>query len=297
MDAITPKSAISADQHSHLVRPAEMEWQKTRFPGCEVKVLLKDPSGLMTSLFKFAPGATLADHEHVGIEQTLLLDGHLVDKEGPAAGIEVKKGEFVWREPASRHSAWSPQGGLTLAMMQVPNKFFDTDGQPTDAFGKSWDQDSRPASDRTGAATPKADISADAHSHVVKPAEQEWKQTRFAGCEMKTLLMDPKTGLMTALMRFAPGAVLPDHEHVNIEQTYVLEGSLVDKEGPAEGIEAKKGEFIWREPGSRHSAWCPEGGLMLAMFQVPNKFYEKDGRVTDPTGKIWDEVWGHTGKG
>ena len=58
-----------------------------------------------------------------------------------------------------------------------------------------------------------------------------------------------------------------------------------------------KGEFIWREPGSRHSAWCPEGGLMLAIFQVPNKFYEKDGRVTDPTGKIWDEVWGHTGKG
>ena len=22
-----------------------------------------------------------------------------------------------------------------------------------------------------------------------------------------------------------------------------------------------------------------------------------NGRVTDPTGKIWDEVWGHTGKG
>ena len=36
---------------------------------------------------------------------------------------------------------------------------------------------------------------------------------------------------------------------------------------------------------------------MLAIFQVPNKFYEKDGSVTDPTGKIWDEVWGHTGKG
>ena len=33
---------------------------------------------------------------------------------------------------------------------------------------------------------------------------------------------------------------------------------------------------------------------MLAMFQMPNKFYEKDGRVTDPTGEIWDEVWGHT---
>jgi anti-sigma factor ChrR (cupin superfamily) len=146
------------------------------------------------------------------------------------------------------------------------------------------------------AVTPKGQTAVDRHSHLVKPAEQEWKPTRFPGCEVKTLLMDEKTGLMTALMRFAPGAVLPDHEHVNIEQTYVLEGRLVDKEGPAKGMEVKKGEFIWREPGSRHSAWTPEGGLIIAIFQIPNKFYETDGRVTDPAGKIWDEVWGHVGK-
>jgi len=49
-----------------------------------------------------------------------------------------------------------------------------------------------------------------------------------------------------------------DHEHVNIEQTYVLEGSLVDKEGPAAGIECKAGEFICasRQPPRR---WCPQG--------------------------------------
>ena len=292
MDAITPKGAMTADQHSHLVRPAEMEWKQSRFAGCQVKVLLQDESGLMTSLFKFAPGATLTDHEHVGIEQTYLLEGHLVDKEGPAAGLEAKKGEFVWREPGSRHSAWSPNGGLTIAIMQVPNKFFDDAGDATDAFGGSWDQTSRPAD----GGSPEIKASTDQHSHLVKPAEMEWKPTRFPGCEVKTLMLEPKTGLMTALMRFAPGAVLPDHEHVNIEQTYVLEGRLVDKEGPAEGIAANAGEFIWREPGSRHSAWCPEGGLMLAIFQVPNKFYEKDGRVTDPTGRLWDEVWGHTGK-
>jgi anti-sigma factor ChrR (cupin superfamily) len=46
-------------------------------------------------------------------------------------------------------------------------------------------------------------------------------------------------------MRFQPGGVLPDHEHLTIEQTYVLEGSLVDKEGPgAQGIESKAGELI-----------------------------------------------------
>ena len=81
--------------------------------------------------------------------------------------------------------------------------------------------------------------SADQHSHVVRPANMEWQKTRFPGCEVKTLLFDPETGLVTALMRFAPGAVLPDHEHVKIEQTYVLEGKLVDKEGPAAGLEVE----------------------------------------------------------
>ena len=47
----------------------------------------------------------------------------------------------------------------------------------------------------------------------------EWKKTRFPGCEVKGLLVDKQTGLVTALMRLAPGAVPPDHEHVKIEQT------------------------------------------------------------------------------
>jgi anti-sigma factor ChrR (cupin superfamily) len=135
--------------------------------------------------------------------------------------------------------------------------------------------------------------SAEQHSHVVRPAEMEWQKTRFPGCEAKTLLFDRATGLVTALMRFAPGAVLPDHEHVKIEQTYVLEGRLVDREGPAAGLEIGPGEFVWREAGSRHVAWCPEGGLMLAMFQVPNKFFEADGRVTDASGQDWASAWGH----
>ena len=40
-----------------------------------------------------------------------------------------------------------------------------------------------------------------------------------------------------------------------------------------------------------------EGGLMLAIFQVPNKFFEADGRVIDAAGDDWDETWGHTRKG
>jgi hypothetical protein len=28
------------------------------------------------------------------------------------------------------------------------------------------------------------------------------------------------------------------------------------------------------------------------MFQIPNKFYERDGRVTDVTGQEWETGWG-----
>jgi hypothetical protein len=28
------------------------------------------------------------------------------------------------------------------------------------------------------------------------------------------------------------------------------------------------------------------------MFQMPNKFFQADGRVTDFLGRDWDEAWG-----
>jgi anti-sigma factor ChrR (cupin superfamily) len=142
------------------------------------------------------------------------------------------------------------------------------------------------------AATAQKAPAEDLLSRVVRAKDVPWQQTRFPGCHTKTLLFDPKSGLVTLLFKMDPGAELPDHEHVLIEQTYVLEGSLVDKEGPDAGIEVGAGEFVWRPAGSRHSAWSPNGGTFVAMFQIPNKFFEKDGRVTDSAGKDWDEVWG-----
>ena len=81
-----------------------------------------------------------------------------------------------------------------------------------------------------------------------------------SGLQTKTLLFDPKSGLATVLIEMEPGATLPDHEHVLIEQTYGMEGSLVDKEGPDTGLEVKAGELIWRpraagtSPGVRMAA-------------------------------------------
>ncbi len=129
-------------------------------------------------------------------------------------------------------------------------------------------------------------------SRLVKPDELGWQDIRYPGCKVKTLLFDPESGLLTALVKMEPGAELPDHEHALIEQTYVLEGRLVDKDGPDAGLEVGPGEFVWRPAGSRHSAWAPEGGLMLAVFQIPNKFFEADGRVVDMVGNDWETKWG-----
>jgi quercetin dioxygenase-like cupin family protein len=143
----------------------------------------------------------------------------------------------------------------------------------------------------TAAAAEKA-ASPDLLSHVVRANDMPWQETRFPGCYTKVLMADPKSGLATLLFKMDPGAELPDHQHVLIEQTYVLEGSLVDKEGPDAGTEVKAGDYVMRPAGSRHSAWSPNGGIFVGMFQIPNKFFEKDGRVTDSSGKDWDELWG-----
>lgn len=116
-----------------------------------------------------------------------------------------------------------------------------------------------------------------------------WQESeRHPGVATKTLLVDRSCGLLTMLLRMAPGAKLPYHEHVLIEQTWVLEGSLECGEGVC-----RAGQFVWRPAGSRHEAWAgPDGGLMLGIFQMPNRFFEGDGRAVDFLGKDWDQSWG-----
>jgi anti-sigma factor ChrR (cupin superfamily) len=99
-----------------------------------------------------------------------------------------------------------------------------------------------------------------------------WKSTGYPGIDMKVLLREPESGLLTALFRWEPGSVLPLHEHVEIEQTFVLEGSIVDEEG-----EATVGNFSWRPKGNQHRATAPNGALLIGFFLKPNVFLEGPG--------------------
>jgi anti-sigma factor ChrR (cupin superfamily) len=94
-----------------------------------------------------------------------------------------------------------------------------------------------------------------------------WQATPWPGVEAKVLMEDAASGISTSLVRLAPGAVLPAHEHVDLEQSYVLEGSLADEEG-----EVTAGNFVWRPAGSRHTAHAPRGCLVLSFFLKPNRF-------------------------
>ena len=108
-------------------------------------------------------------------------------------------------------------------------------------------------------------------SRYVNVDDLPWEATRFPGVEIKVLLEDKDTGMMTTLTRLAPGATLPDHTHVGIEQSWVIEGTLQDREGAVTA-----GNFVWRPAGSRHIANSPDGCLVLGFFQKPNTFHDQE---------------------
>ena len=124
-------------------------------------------------------------------------------------------------------------------------------------------------------------------SRFIQANSIPWESTRYEGIQTKTLLVEPSSGLLTLLMKMEQGAVLPDHEHVQIEQTWILNGSLVCDEGSCHA-----GEFVWRPAGSRHKAWAgPEGVTLLGMFLMPNKFFEANGSEVDFLGEDWNKKW------
>lgn len=112
-------------------------------------------------------------------------------------------------------------------------------------------------------------IKATERSTYLDVSRIEWEATPFPGVSVRTLYRDG-SGRVTALTRMAPGARLPSHRHVGLEQSYVIEGTLVDDDGACTA-----GNFVWRRPGSIHSAWSPDGCLVLGIFEQPNEFLQE----------------------
>ena len=113
-------------------------------------------------------------------------------------------------------------------------------------------------------------------SIFVDAATMPWQPTDFDGIEMKMLYKDDQ-GRSTILFRMAPGAIVPLHEHTDLEQTFMLEGSLSDHEG-----EVTAGNFVWRPGGNIHVAHAPNGAIFISIFNRPNRFFDGSKFFTEP---------------
>ena len=104
------------ERAAHYVDAPNMPWEKTKFPGIQIKVLYTDGNGITTALFKLEPGAVVPLHEHTALEQTYVLEGSLEDHEGRCG-----PGQFVWRPAGNQHEAKAPNGAILLGFFLKPS--------------------------------------------------------------------------------------------------------------------------------------------------------------------------------
>ena len=69
-------------------------------------------------ILRMDPGAKSKQHEHLGFEEFLVIDGELVDCDGTA----YRSGDFVRLLPGSKHSSHTPNGCTLLVMLRGNNR-------------------------------------------------------------------------------------------------------------------------------------------------------------------------------
>jgi anti-sigma factor ChrR (cupin superfamily) len=93
-----------------------------------------------------------------------------------------------------------------------------------------------------------------------------WQPFR-TGIEIHCLYGEVGVTAAAALLRYAPGAQLPSHEHVGLEHILVLRGAQRDERGTYGA-----GTLVVNPPGSQHSVDSPDGCVVLVIWQEPVRF-------------------------
>ena len=102
----------------HLAKQPDFSWDSLR-PGIQIHRLYGDEhGGPSAAILRYAPGATLARHEHTGYEHIFVLEGAQVDDRGT-----YDAPCFIVNPPGSEHSVASPAGCLVLVIWQEPVVF------------------------------------------------------------------------------------------------------------------------------------------------------------------------------
>ena len=84
------------------------------------------------------------------------------------------------------------------------------------------------------------------------------------GVEICRLYGDEKVERAAAMLRYAPNAEVPLHEHEGYEHIFVLEGAQEDASGVY-----RAGSMVVNPPGTRHRVRSPEGCTVLILWDRP----------------------------
>lgn len=103
----------------------------------------------------------------------------------------------------------------------------------------------------------------DGQSGCLNTEETPWQDSGSDGFWIKPLFEDVSRNLKTWLMKIEPGAYSPLHDHAELEQVYVLEGSFFDQDKTYHA-----GEYILRAPGVMHTAGSEDGALVILFYSA-----------------------------
>lgn len=102
-------------------------------------------------------------------------------------------------------------------------------------------------------------------------SEGRWRELR-EGVLLKKLHVDQATGIATSLVRMLAGTALPVHQHIGVEQFYVIEGDC-----NVAGQRLMSGDYHRAEAGSTHeSTYTVDGTLFLLI--APERYDVLDAR-------------------
>jgi len=95
---------------SEYLSVAGRAWDE-RGPGVHWKVL-REAGDRKTVLVRYAPGAVIPRHRHLGDEEIFVIEGSVSDDTGTCAA-----GDYARRPPGCVHTVRSAEGALVLAIM------------------------------------------------------------------------------------------------------------------------------------------------------------------------------------
>ncbi|MEL6355237.1 MAG: cupin domain-containing protein [Cyanobacteria bacterium J06627_28] len=103
----------------------------------------------------------------------------------------------------------------------------------------------------------------DLFSLASKPDSVAWQPFR-PGVEIHRLYGDGAQGPSAALLKYEPGATVPEHHHTGYEHIVVLSGSQSDAKGTYAA-----GTLVINPPESHHNIVSEAGCLVLIIWEKP----------------------------